>query len=194
MRKKTAILIGLAPIVTFYASILLAVLLSPWFDWINNALSDLWHATKSGAAPIFNFGLLLTGTLIIVYSVTSLRRHAKWTSYSFVFMGFSMQLVGAFNETYGLLHFYVSVLLFLSLLVCSLIYFAEKRAWLALITPFAAIPWIMLFQGIFFNGAALPEIISSFAFLPCYLIALKNTCALADGDESPAEASRASPP
>jgi hypothetical membrane protein len=182
MRRDIVILLGLAPLVTLYSSIAIAILISPWFNWVNNALSDLGHATRSGAAPVFNFGLVLTGALIIIYSLLYLSRHAKWTARSFAVMGFAMQLVGAFNETFGLLHFYVSVLLFLSLLACSLVYFAEKRCVLALVTPLAAIAWVMYFQGIFFKGAALPEIISSFAFLPCFIIALKNTCVTADGE------------
>jgi len=175
------ILLGLAPLVTLYSSIAIAILISPWFNWVDNALSDLGHATRSGAAPVFNFGLVLTGVLIIIFSLLCISSHAKWTAYSFALLGFAMQLVGAFNETFGLLHFYISVLLFLSLLACSLVYFAEKRRVLALMTPLAAIVWAMYFQGIFFKGAALPEIISSFAFLPCFLIVLKNTCATTDG-------------
>ncbi len=181
MRIKNSVVMGLLPIVALYSSIAIAVLISPWFSWVNNALSDLGHATKSSAAPVFNLGLVLTGALIIIYSLNYLRFHAKWTSYSFIFMGFSMQLVGAFNETFNRLHFYVSVLLFLSLLVCSLVYFAEKRCYLALITPLAAIVWVMYFQGIFFRGAALPEIMSSFAFLPCYLAALFGANSIEDG-------------
>jgi len=180
MNRKMALLGGLAPIVTLYSSIGIAIALSPWFNWVNNALSDLGHATKSTAAPVFNFRLLLTGVLIIIYSITYLHSHARWTSYPFIFMGFSMQLVGAFNETYGLLHFYVSVLLFVLLLVCALVYFAERRCYLALIAPFAAIFWAMYFQGIFFRGAALPEILSSFAFLPCFLMTLRGVCTSSD--------------
>jgi hypothetical membrane protein len=180
MRRNAALLMGLAPIVVLYSSIGIAVAISPWFNWVNNALSDLGHATKSPAAPVFNFGLLLTGALIIIYSALYLSSHAKWTAYTFVFMGFSMQLVGAFNETFGLLHFYVSVLLFAMLLVCALVYFAEKRCYLALITPFAAIFWVMYSQDIFFQGAALPEIFSSFAFLPCFLMALRRVCTSSD--------------
>lgn len=180
MRRNTVILLGLAPLVTLYSSIAIAILSSPWFNWVNNALSDLGHATQSSAAPIFNFGLVLTGALIILFSLLCLSNHAKWTAYTAAIMGFSLQLVGTFNETYGPLHFYVSVLLFLSLLACSLVYFAEKRCIPALITPLAAIAWVMLFQGIIFKGAALPEIITSFAFLPCFLIALKNTYITAD--------------
>jgi hypothetical membrane protein len=182
MRRNIVVLLGLAPLATFYSSIAIAILISPWFNWVNNALSDLGHATRSGAAPVFNFGLVLTGALIIIYSLLCLSSHAKWTAYSFSFLGFAMQLVGTFNETYNPLHFYVSVLLFLSLLVCSLVYFAEKRCVLALITPLATIAWVLYFQGIFFKGAALPEIISSFAFLPCFLLTLKNACVATEGE------------
>lgn len=172
MLRKTVLLTGLAPVAVLYSGIGIAIAMSPWFNWVNNALSDLGHATNSSAAPVFNLTLLLTGALIIIYSLLYVTGHAKWTAYAFTFMGFSMQLVGAFNETFGRLHFYVSVLLFVMLLVCALTYFAEKRCPLTLITPLAAIFWVMLFQGIFFKGAALPEILSSFFFLPCFLVTI----------------------
>jgi hypothetical membrane protein len=44
-----------------YFSIGVSMVLSPWFSWESNALSDLGHAIKSEVASIFNFGLLLVG-------------------------------------------------------------------------------------------------------------------------------------
>jgi len=160
---------GLAAIIVFYVFTALAVLLSPWFSWIANALSDLGNVSTSGAAAIFNFGLMASGFLLLLYSVIGLRVSAPVTSYLLAFTGLSLQFVGAFNETYGTLHLVVSVILFLSLLVSSLAYFAERRSYLALIVLFGIVPWVMLAYKIFFTGAALPEIFSSFLVMPWIL-------------------------
>jgi hypothetical membrane protein len=71
------------------------------------------------------------------------------------------------------------------LLAASLVYFVEKRCFFALLTLLAAIPWVMYFLGIFFGGPALPEIISSFAIMPCYLIALWRTYRMVERGEAP---------
>jgi|GEM_PF-6399916 len=55
----------------------IAILLSGWFDIVNNALSDLGHAIKSPVAPIFNFGLSLGGALILYLSAICLYKSSK---------------------------------------------------------------------------------------------------------------------
>jgi len=166
MASRKGALFGLAAIMTLYLSIFLSILLSPWFNWLNNALSDLGHVGVSNAAYIFNSGLLLAGFFVILYSAISLKAEAPLTSYFLAFSGFSLQLVGTLNETYGGLHFAVSVLLFMSLLASSLVYFAERRSPLALLVLIAIIPWVMSFEQIVFSGQAIPEIISSIVVMP----------------------------
>ena len=87
-----------------YLCIAISIGMSPWFGWDRNALSDLGHSTRSSVAAIYNFGLSATGLLTILFAATAARRHAKWTSLSLVFTGFSLQLVGMFDEVYGRLH------------------------------------------------------------------------------------------
>ncbi|MGQ9759890.1 MAG: DUF998 domain-containing protein [Candidatus Methanomethylicaceae archaeon] len=160
---------GIGAIISLYTTIALAISISPWFSWIDNALSDLGNL-RYESAPIFNVGLLITGLLLILYSFISLRDHAPKTAYLLAFTGFAMQLVGLLCENYGIIHFYVSVILFISLPIASMAYFIEKRCYLTWLV-FVAVPfWMLHFQGGLFRGVAIPEILSSFVVLP-WLIA-----------------------
>ena len=66
MEKRFYALFGFFGPLAAYISIGVSIVLSPWFSWESNALSDLGHAVKSEVASIFNFGLLLAGFLLIV--------------------------------------------------------------------------------------------------------------------------------
>jgi len=102
MNEKIYALFGVIGPLLAYVSIGVSIALSPWFSWEMNALSDLGHAVESGVAPIFNFGLLLTGFFLTIYAVKVLKVHAKWTGYSLVISAFTLQLVAVFDEVYGL--------------------------------------------------------------------------------------------
>jgi hypothetical membrane protein len=80
MKENLAALLGIIGPLTAYIFIGLSIGLSPSFSWYRNALSDLGHAQRSNVAPIFNFGLLLSGFLTTIYSVRSLIKYAKYTS------------------------------------------------------------------------------------------------------------------
>jgi hypothetical membrane protein len=141
-----------------------SILLSPWFSWGNNALSDLGHSVNSDVAPLFNFGLLLSGFFTILYALTSFRKHAKYTSYFLMFTGLALQLVATFNEVYKPLHFQVSVLFFLTICFVSVSYIIEKRSVLAivaLVIGFAS--WILYGMDVYSSGIAVPETVSSMA-------------------------------
>jgi hypothetical membrane protein len=157
----------------FFVSV--SIIFSPRFSWWSNALSDLGHSLDSRVAPLFNFGLLLSGFFITVYSVTIFRIHAKSTSYFLVLVGLSLQLVAIFDEVYGSLHFLVSVLFFVALAFASIIYVVEKRsvvAFAALIIGFSS--WVLYGAGSYNAGIAVPEAISSTAaFAWLMLSALK---------------------
>lgn len=162
---KASALLGIGAVISLYATIALSISISPWFSWVDNALSDLGNL-RYGSAPIFNGGLLITGLLLILYSFTALRHHSPKTAYFLAFTGFAMELVGLFCENYGAIHFYVSVILFISLPIVSMAYFVEKRCYLTWLV-FLAVPfWILHFQGGLFKGVAIPEILSSFVMLP----------------------------
>lgn len=170
MNEQNYTLLGiLAPLVAIFF-IALSIVLSPWFSWGSNALSDLGRsaatdvAPKSEVAPLFNFGLLLCGFLIIVYSFTCFRKHAKYTSYVLVLTGLSLQLVATFDEVYGALHFLVSVLFFAALGFASISYVVEKRSILAFAAlVIGSVSWMLYGLGIYSAGIAVPETGSSMA-------------------------------
>jgi hypothetical membrane protein len=144
--------------------------LSPWFSWGSNALSDLGRsaatdgASKSEVAPLFNFGLLLCGFIIILYSITCFRKHARYTSYVLAVTGVALQLVATFDEVYGSLHFQVSVLFFAALGFASISYIIEKRSVLAFAALIiGSVSWILYGLEIYSSGIAVPETISSMA-------------------------------
>ncbi|MDG6222412.1 MAG: DUF998 domain-containing protein [Candidatus Bathyarchaeota archaeon] len=144
--------------------ILVTIGLSPWFSWSQNALSDLGHSVKSAVAPLFNFGLLLGGFFIILYSLTSFRKNAKKTSYFLAFTGLSLQFVATFDEVYGTLHFFVSILFFCSLGFASTSYALEKKSRLAaLALIIGLVSWILYGLSFYESGIAVPETISSVA-------------------------------
>ena len=164
MKKKSCAIFGLiAPLIGFI-SVGISIAISPWFNWKQNALSDLGHSIRSGAAPVFNFGLLLTGILLIIYVVIVLKDYLKWTSHSLLLSAFILQTVAMFNETYGVLHFVVSILFFISLGISSFFYALEKKSYLAIASLIIGVfSWIFYLIKIFDIGIAVPEIISSFA-------------------------------
>jgi hypothetical membrane protein len=161
MNQKFFTLFGIfSPFVT-YLSILISIILSPWFSWQSNALSDLGHSVKSEVAPIFNFGLLLTGFLIIIYSVTVFKKHAKYTNLCLVVSAIILQLVATFDEVYGSLHTFMAILFFLSIWITSLTNAIEKKsllAFMAFLVGFSS--WILYEMNLYSAGIAVPEIIS----------------------------------
>ena len=164
MKERSYALFGLLGPLTAFLFIGISILLSPWFSWGNNALSDLGHSVNSSVAPLFNFGLLLSGFFTILYSILSFKNHAKFTSYFLVLTGLALQLVATFDEVYGSLHFLVSVLFFLTLCFVSVSYIIEKRSVLAvvgLVIGFAS--WILYGLEIYSAGIAVPEAVSSLA-------------------------------
>lgn len=145
-------------------SITAAIVLSPWFSWESNALSDLGHSTNSEVASLFNFSLLLCGFLVIIYSITSFREHAKYTSYFLLLTGLALQLVATFNEVYETLHVQVSILFFAAIGLSSISYIIEKRSVLAIAAlVIGASSWILYGLELYNTGIAVPETTSSMA-------------------------------
>jgi hypothetical membrane protein len=170
LNERNCALLGILAPLTAIIFIAVSIVLSPWFSWGSNALSDLGRsaatdgASKSEVAPLFNFGLLLCGFLIILYSITSFRKHAKYTSYVLIIAGLALQLVATFDEVYGSLHFLVSVLFFAALGFASISYSVEKRSVLAFAAlVIGSVSWLLYGLEIYSAGIAVPEVISSMA-------------------------------
>jgi len=161
--RKYALLGVIGPLIA-HVFIWISIILSPWFSWQKDALSDLGHAVWSDVAPIFNFGLLLAGFLIMVYAVTAFRKHAKYTSICLTFSAFLLQMIATFDEVYDFLHHAVSVLFFISLGVTLIVYMMERRAPLTIIVfIIGSSSWILYWARVYSVGVAVPEIISSTA-------------------------------
>jgi len=161
MEEKVYALFGVFGPLLVYASIALSLVLSPWFSWQSNALSDLGHAVTSDAAPIFNLGLLLAGFLLMVYALTVFQKHAKYSSLCLLVSTFLVQLLAAFNEVYGPLHYAAAVPHFLMLSLTSIVYTVEKRSTVALTTFILVMfSWLLYSLNIFNIGVAVPETVS----------------------------------
>lgn len=164
MKERFCALVGVIGPLVAYAAIIVSIARSPWYSWERSALSDLGHAIKSEVASIFNLGLLLAGFLITIYAATIFKKYAKYTSFSLMASALSLQLVAVFNETYGFLHYAVSVLFFLSMGVTSIMYTMEKRSPLAAVAFIVGLgSWILYGAKIYRAGVAVPETISSIA-------------------------------
>jgi hypothetical membrane protein len=161
MEERAYALFGVFGPLLVYASIALSLVLSPWFSWESNMLSDLGHAVTSDAAPIFNLGLLLAGFLMMVYALTVFQKHAKYSSYCLLVSTFLVQLLAAFNEVYGSLHYVVAVPHFVMLSFTSIVYTVEKRSAVALSTFIIVMfSWLLYGLNIFNIGIAVPETVS----------------------------------
>lgn len=88
--RNNILLIPLASIAIPLICIAISIALSPWFSITGNALSDLGHAINSKASPIFNFGLSLGGTLIIVTAITIIIRTSKALAISMSVTGYTL--------------------------------------------------------------------------------------------------------
>jgi len=161
MDERMCSLLGFIGPLTAYVFVGISIASAPWFSWWENALSDLGHATRSDVAPYFNFGLALAGLLVLIYSVTVFRRHAKYSSLFLAASAFSLQLIAVFDEVYGSLHFAVSVLFFVSIGIASAAYAIERRSLLAAIAVVVGLAsWTSYWAGIYEAGIAVPEVVS----------------------------------
>jgi len=162
MSERKYALFGMVGPLVAYFFIGVSIVLSPWFSWWLNALSDLGHSVDSDVASLYNFGLLLAGFFMMIYSMTALKDYAKYTSYCLLASALMLQLVATFDEVYGPLHIIVSILFFVSLGFASIVYAVEGKSILALTAFVIGLgSWILYWAGIYNAGVAVPETISS---------------------------------
>jgi len=164
--------LALSAVLVPLAFIAAAALASGWFRLLENALSDLGHATRSNVAPLFNFGLAAGGFLLAAHGLTCAVRRSPHIGATLAAAGFLLTLVAVFDEVYGRLHFYVSVAFFLSLAVLLAEYAAwsrgARRALALLALAVGAASWALHLGLGVPRGAALPELVSVGAALPFY--------------------------
>lgn len=164
MEERAYALLGTVAPILAYVFIGVSILLSPWFSWRENALSDLGHSFGSSVASVYNFGLILSGLLVILYATKVLSQYAKWTICSLTLWSFLLQMVATFDEVYGLIHTVVSGLFFVSLGFASIIYILERRSYLAMAAFLIGLfSWVIYWSEAYPIGVVVPEAISSLA-------------------------------
>ncbi|MEM3012668.1 MAG: DUF998 domain-containing protein [Candidatus Hadarchaeales archaeon] len=149
-----------------FTFILLSIHLSPSFSWTENALSDLGVGET---APLFNSGLMAAGLLLLLFSLASLsltRRDPLGLLSSSLLALDSLALfgIGLFPESYGDLHFQVSVLFFILFpfiaLSFSLLFWRRSMRTASLLSFLLFFlswtPWAHRWEGL-----AIPETLSS---------------------------------
>jgi len=166
LKQRLGALFGVLGPLLVYFSIAASLIVSTWFNWQTNALSDLGHAVNSEAAPIFNGGLFLAGFCLMIYSITVFEKHAKHSSTCLLVSSFFVQMLAVFNEVYGSLHYVAAVPHFLTLSLTAIIYWYEKKSKFA-ITTFLAVmfTWFLYSIGTFNMGIAVPETMSKLVLL-----------------------------
>ena len=167
---------GIATPLLAFTCILLAVASYPDFSWVNNALSDL------GVIPgitglLFNFGLIISGFLSIIFAVFGLRflfranLVGKTGSIFFASANLALMAIGIFNENFSPTHYLVSVAFFMlapiSLFILTGAFWRCHQRSMALFTVLvgviAALPWLLLFAFNYVPNVAVPEFLSGLA-------------------------------
>jgi hypothetical membrane protein len=171
-----------APLIAL-ATISISILLSPGFDWFDNALSDLGNYTvyflspyKLIAAIVFNGGLIVTGILMMLYTIWFL----KWTKDIPTKIGLAplvislifLICIGVFSENFPPFHYWASVGFFLTFpfsmwaIGIGWLRFSNLRWFsiLSLVLPFISVfLWADYMLGTSIWQQAVPEIITSFS-------------------------------
>jgi hypothetical membrane protein len=120
-------LVGPIGAVVAYPFIIVSILLSPWFNFYDNALSDLGNMTLNGpVALVYNSGLVLSGALVASFAflVSVKNRSWKYLCWSILLTvaGADLALIGIFPEDAGKIHGLVSEIFFVSIILVMLIY------------------------------------------------------------------------
>ncbi|MBN1682980.1 DUF998 domain-containing protein [Candidatus Bathyarchaeota archaeon] len=156
----------LSPIFGFFI-VFIAISYAPWFSWTNNALSDLGR--QGTEAIIFNNGLMITGSLILLFSrglfeIAEKNFWGKLGSIIHVIASLSLFLIGLFNININPWHFYVSVGFFVTLPIAIIIYsiflYQNKMTFIALMGWIFSVTALLLWT---FNwsSVAIPEAASA---------------------------------
>ncbi|MFW9844119.1 MAG: DUF998 domain-containing protein [Candidatus Thorarchaeota archaeon] len=170
-----------APLIAL-TTIAIAILLAPGFDWIENALSDLGNYThfflspyKLVSAITFNAGLIVTGILMMLYTIWFL----KWTKDVLTKIGIIPLLISlVFLIAIGVcsencpFHYEVSVGFFLTfpismwLIGIGWLRFSQLRLFsiLSIALPFISVfMWMDYLMGTSIWQQAIPEIVTAFS-------------------------------
>ncbi|MFW9908920.1 MAG: DUF998 domain-containing protein [Candidatus Thorarchaeota archaeon] len=150
-----------------------AILLSSWFTWEGNALSDLGNYDNGLlAAIVFNSGLVATGVVLLYFTFWFFKKLKDLPTRIGLLPFFSalvfLILIGILSENAGRVHFYVSIGFFASfpfaMWIIALGFLRYRHLWwfsiVSFVVPFFSIyMWVGWFGGMFplWTGNAIPE-------------------------------------
>jgi hypothetical membrane protein len=176
-RKLTASYGIVGPLIT-YIFIAIAILLSPWFSWITNALSDLGNiVTHTASAPVFNYGLMIGGVVMGLFAIGTVLEVKSnimglLGALTLVSSAIGIFFVGVFPENFLLPHAISAFTYFISIIVGSLFFGVAyvTRNSTKILGIFILALGIVAAAGLFLlpfviqlPGAAIPEMIGSLA-------------------------------
>jgi hypothetical membrane protein len=115
---------GIVTPVLGFGMILLAISTAPWFSWQTNALSDL--GVDGLTAVIFNGGLIMTGSVMAVFSLSvyEFGKEDRLGKAGFILLLLACIFllgIGVFPETAGDIHLKFSVAFFVALPVSIIV-------------------------------------------------------------------------
>jgi hypothetical membrane protein len=161
------------------AGVGVAVAVSPWFSWTENALSDLGHP-QYDSWGIFGASLIVSGALAVLFSWALGRRLVRGPLGAIAVAclaagGASLAAVGAVNESYGFPHLLVSITYFtfeaagVGLLGAAALKHDRRFGLQSLATgavsgAFGVMVSTALVYGAPFPSQAIPELIASLIF------------------------------
>ena len=123
---KSIKILGIVAAITAYPFIITSIILSNWFNFYDNALSDLGNIENNvSISLIFNTGLVLSGLLVAVLAIFFvLKRSWNYLSWAIPLLIASifLALIGCFPENSGEIHGFVSTTFFLLTAVTLLVY------------------------------------------------------------------------
>lgn len=170
-----------APLIAL-CGIVVSIGLSPSFDWVTNALSDLGHYTRTDIGPnplvraiVFNAGLVITGVLLILVSLGFMKQikdlPTRIAMIPFLFAAGFLTAIGIFSENFSPIHYNVSVGLFttfpFSMWFLGLVWLRFPRLrWfcvISLLLPFVSVYiwWGTFSETVPWTGMAIPEILTA---------------------------------
>ncbi|MEM2262194.1 MAG: DUF998 domain-containing protein [Ignisphaera sp.] len=154
-----------------YPFIVISVVLTPWFNFYDNALSDLGNiAWNAPVAYVFNFGMIFSGFLIASFAIMISFKNYSWKyllwSIPLVFAGVFLMLIGVFPEDAGTIHKLVSIIFFLLLIFIMLIYSFCSRALGTSATGIVALVFSIMSVAVWmvkwgWKGVAIQETVAS---------------------------------
>ncbi|MEM2089281.1 MAG: DUF998 domain-containing protein [Thermoproteota archaeon] len=120
-------ILGVLGAVIAYPFIAISIVLTPWFNFYSNALSDLGNIARNApVAYVFNFGLILSGFLVALFALLTSLKHRSWKYLSWsvllIVAGIDLALIGVFSEDAGRLHGLVSIVFFILIIIVMLAY------------------------------------------------------------------------